>query len=57
MLYAIICTSLIALVVLGALGAYPGSAPVLRGALRILLLGGLALAITTAVGHLFKISA
>jgi VIT1/CCC1 family predicted Fe2+/Mn2+ transporter len=28
-----------------------------RGALRVLLLGGFALLVTTLVGHLFKISA
>lgn len=56
-LYAIIIVSLVALMILGALGAYAGGAPILRGALRVLLLGGIALAITTMVGHLFKIAA
>ena len=56
-LYAIIGVSLVALFVLRALGARAGGAPVLRGALRVLLLGGLALAITTLVGHLFHIAA
>lgn len=56
-LYAIIGVSLVALVILGALGAHAGGAPLLRGSLRVLLLGGSALAITTLVGHLFKITA
>ena len=56
-LYAIIGVSLIALLVLGALGAQAGGAPIGRGALRVLLLGGAALAITTLVGHLFNIAA
>ena len=55
-LYAIIGVSLVALAVLGALGARAGGAPVVRGSLRVLLLGGAALAITTLVGHLFYIS-
>ena len=53
-LYPIIGASLLSLIVLGALGAYAGGAPIARGALRVLLLGGAALAITTLVGHLFK---
>lgn len=56
-LYAILAASLVALAILGTLGAYAGGASLVRGALRVLLLGGFALAITTLVGHLFKIAA
>ena len=56
-LYAMIGVSLLALVILGTLGAYAGGAPLVRGALRVLLLGGFALLVTTLVGHLFRISA
>lgn len=56
-LYAILGASLVALAILGTLGAYAGGASLVRGALRVLLLGGIALAITTFVGHLFKIAA
>jgi len=38
---------------LGALGAHLGGAPIARGALRVILGGGLAMAVTAAVGHLF----
>lgn len=55
-LYAILGASLVALAILGALGAYAGGASLVRGAFRGLLLGGIALAITTFVGHLFKIA-
>jgi VIT1/CCC1 family predicted Fe2+/Mn2+ transporter len=52
-----ICVSLAALVILGALVAYGGGASLLRGALRVLLLGGVALLVTTLVGYTFKIAA
>jgi VIT1/CCC1 family predicted Fe2+/Mn2+ transporter len=37
--------------------AYGGGASLLRGALRVLLLGGVALLVTTLVGYTFKIAA
>ncbi|WP_373276326.1 VIT1/CCC1 transporter family protein [Sphingomonas agri] len=49
-LYAMIGVSLLALVMLGTLGAYTGGAPLDRGALRVLLLGGFAVLVTTLVG-------
>lgn len=56
-LFAMICVSLAALVILGALVAYGGGASLVRGALRVLLLGGVALLVTTLVGYTFKIAA
>lgn len=46
-------TSLVFLTVLGALAAHAGGAPVLRGSIRVALLGGLAMALTAGVGKLF----
>lgn len=45
--------SLILLCVLGALAAWAGGAPILRGAARVLFWGGLAMACTWAAGTLF----
>lgn len=45
--------SLVSLGALGALGAHLGGAPVGRGTVRVLVGGGLAMAVTAAVGHLF----
>jgi vacuolar iron transporter family protein len=44
--------ALIALAVLGVLGAKVGGAPWRRGAMRVVLGGGLAMALTAAIGHL-----
>lgn len=46
-------TSLLFLVGLGALSAYKGGAPVLKAAVRVAVLGSLAMAITAGVGKLF----
>ncbi len=46
-------TSLLFLIMLGALAARTGGAPVLRASLRVALLGALAMAITAGVGRLF----
>lgn len=46
-------TSLGFLALLGGLGAWVGGAPVLRGALRVLFWGALAMALTAAVGAAF----
>jgi VIT1/CCC1 family predicted Fe2+/Mn2+ transporter len=46
-------TSLVFLVGLGALAARTGGAPTLPAALRVLVWGALAMAVTAAVGHLF----
>lgn len=50
---AVAIVTLLALVILGALGAYAGGAPLWRGAVRVLLWGALSMAATAAVGHLF----
>lgn len=48
--------SLVALALLGALGGHLGGAPIGRAALRVTVGGGLAMATTTAIGHLLGIS-
>jgi VIT1/CCC1 family predicted Fe2+/Mn2+ transporter len=45
-------SALVALGVLGALGAQVGRAPRARAAIRVLVGGGLAMAVTALVGHL-----
>lgn len=49
---AIALSALISLAVLGALGGRLGGAPVVRAAVRALAGGGLAMAVTAAIGHL-----
>jgi vacuolar iron transporter family protein len=48
----IVAVSLIALTFLGAAGARVGGAPLLKGAIRVLAGGTLAMAVTAAIGHL-----
>ncbi len=55
-LYAIPAASLVALAALGMFGAYLGGAPLVRAALRVTIGGGLAMAITAAIGHLLGVS-
>jgi len=50
---AVVIVSLLVLVVLGALGAQVGGAPLWKGALRVAFWGALAMAVTAAVGALF----
>jgi VIT1/CCC1 family predicted Fe2+/Mn2+ transporter len=50
--WGIVIGALAGLTLLGAVGARLGGAPMLRAALRMVLLGGLAMAVTTIVGHL-----
>jgi VIT1/CCC1 family predicted Fe2+/Mn2+ transporter len=50
---AVLLSSLVLLAVLGALAARTGGAPPLRGALRVLFWGGLAMACTWGAGALF----
>jgi vacuolar iron transporter family protein len=50
--FLIAAVSLAFLVVLGALGARAGGAPMLRGATRVLIWGALVMGVTTAVGSL-----
>ena len=49
-------TSLLFLVILGALAAYTGGAGILKGVLRVALWGSLAMAITAGVGLVFGVS-
>lgn len=51
-LYAIAAITLVSLAVLGALGGWLGDAPRLRASLRVTIGGGLAMAVTAAIGHL-----
>jgi VIT1/CCC1 family predicted Fe2+/Mn2+ transporter len=50
--FAVVMTALVALVALGAAGAVAGGAPIARAALRVVIGGGLAMAITAGVGWL-----
>jgi VIT1/CCC1 family predicted Fe2+/Mn2+ transporter len=50
---AVSAASLIALALLGAIGARTGGAPVLPAAIRVTFWGALAMAITAAIGRLF----
>jgi VIT1/CCC1 family predicted Fe2+/Mn2+ transporter len=50
---AVTIVSLIVLAILGGLGAQAGGAPLWKGALRVLIWGALAMAVTAAVGALF----
>lgn len=56
LLYFVGFASLALLGVLGALGARVGGAPILRGTLRVIFWGALAMAITAGVGSLFGTS-
>src|SRR5450759_2223542 len=49
---AVVVSALFALVALGIAGARAGGAPLLRGAVRVSVGGGLAMAVTAGVGHL-----
>ena len=55
--YAIPAASLVALAGLGWFGAYLGGAPVVRAALRVTIGGGIAMALTAAIGHLMGVTA
>ncbi len=56
LLEGVIASSLLALIVLGVLGARAGGAPLLRGTLRVVFWGALAMAVTAGVGSLFGTS-
>jgi vacuolar iron transporter family protein len=49
---AVVVSALLALVALGIAGARAGGAPILRAAVRVCIGGGLAMAVTAAVGRL-----
>lgn len=50
----VMATSLVALGLLGFLGAHAGGAPVARSVVRVVFWGALAMAVTAAVGKLFN---
>lgn len=51
----IAASSLVLLAILGAIAAKTGGAPMLKGAMRVVIWGALAMALTTVVGTLFDI--
>jgi VIT1/CCC1 family predicted Fe2+/Mn2+ transporter len=51
--WAVTIVTMVVLAILGALGARTGGAPLLRGTLRVLVWGALAMAFTAGVGALF----
>jgi vacuolar iron transporter family protein len=53
---AIAVSSLVSLGVLGAFGSHLGGAPLVRGSLRVMLGGGLAMAVTAGIGRLLGVS-
>jgi vacuolar iron transporter family protein len=52
-----VTVSLVGLAILGAASAGMAGAPVVRGVVRVLFWGALAMALTAAVGHLFGVAA
>ncbi|MFT3693692.1 MAG: VIT family protein [Kofleriaceae bacterium] len=55
--YAIPGASLVALCMLGILGAHLGGAPLAKGGLRVTIGGAIAMAITAGIGHLLGVTA
>jgi VIT1/CCC1 family predicted Fe2+/Mn2+ transporter len=53
---AIAVLSLFCLAALGAFGGHLGGAPIGRAALRVTIGGGLAMAVTAAIGHIFGVA-
>ena len=51
--WIVAAASLVFLAVLGALGAWAGNAPIARAVLRVTFWGGVAMAVTMAIGSLF----
>lgn len=54
-IFSVAAASLVCLVVLGAMAARAGGAPMIRGALRVLFWGSAAMLATAAVGRLFGV--
>ncbi len=54
---AVALSSLVFLMVLGAVAARTGGAPMVKGAVRVLFWGALAMVLTAAVGHVFGVVA
>jgi VIT1/CCC1 family predicted Fe2+/Mn2+ transporter len=53
---ATVALTLLSLMITGALAAYSGGAPIVRGALRLVFWGALAMLATSLVGRLFDVS-
>lgn len=53
---AVICISLLSLAVLGSISAHAGGASKTKGAIRVVLWGSLAMAVSMGVGSLFDVS-
>lgn len=53
---AVVIVSLLSLVILGSVSAHVGGAPKMKGALRVLFWGALAMMVSTGIGHLFQVS-
>ncbi|MEO6774569.1 MAG: VIT family protein [Kofleriaceae bacterium] len=56
-IYTIPAAALVALAACGAFGAYLGDAPMARAAARVTIGGGIAMALTFAIGHLLGVAA
>lgn len=54
---SIVIISLLSLVLLGSVSAKIGGASMLKGAIRVLILGSLAMAVSIGVGHIFQVPA
>jgi VIT1/CCC1 family predicted Fe2+/Mn2+ transporter len=54
---AITVVTLLLLAVLGALAGWLGGASMVKGALRVLFWGAVALGVTAGIGHLFGVTA
>ena len=52
----IAAASLVSLAVLGAFGGHLGGAPMLRASLRVTVGGGMAMAVTAAIGRLLGVA-
>ena len=52
-LYWLFAVSVVVLAILGTLGARAGGAPIMRGAVRVVVFGTIAMGITAAVGRVF----
>ena len=50
---AVTMVSLVLLAITGAIGARTGGASIVRGAVRVVFWGALAMAVTAGIGHLF----
>lgn len=54
---AVVVVSLLSLMLLGSLSAKVGGAPIMKGAMRVLIWGALAMLISIVIGHLFQVPA